>query len=508
MNGLYFLTFAVAFQGGIEFGWTQLPDNRVEYIIQLDEPAIQALKNGQALTSSIPDEVASAQRIRIQFGEGVLDKPILSRKPQAFPNVGSRGPGTPADQPPSLYGDARYNPRVQSGGLDPVAPASWSGQITTSDGNQTTVSNSTLNSARPTAFVTQERGTNGALTWSNSNRVIGNYDDQNRTADTRARINDANSTGASRSPAANPAIGSGQPTGASGNPANTYRNAPNSNLGNPATGSSTNYNGFNRNAATDNSRLNSGNALPGNPTRFESGAQPRTDLNMTPVRGNRDPSNWTSVDSNRPAPTGTGFQAPAGTSNGYPNPANPYPTGQAPAGYPGGNYAGNPQMPANTTASQFPNTQYPTGQYAAQPQPAAGNYFPSGQIPVSAPAGNSKVDSLEKRLEQWEADKLAEKHQKEIDELNRKHKEALEKLREEFLELKKEKKDDKGASTSPVVTSGDSGQKGSTNGIASVFLVISLGLNVFLVVQYLSVQNQFRDLSNDLRDTFMSNNYE
>ena len=39
-------------------------------------------------------------------------------------------------------------------------------------------------------------------------------------------------------------------------------------------------------------------------------------------------------------------------------------------------------------------------------------------------------------------------------------------------------------------------------------LVLSLGLNVFLVVQYLSVQNQFRDLSNDLRDSFMSNNYE
>ena len=59
----------------------------------------------------------------------------------------------------------------------------------------------------------------------------------------------------------------------------------------------------------------------------------------------------------------------------------------------------------------------------------------------------------------------------------------------------------------PVSNVGSASGSGNSTAI-TIFLLFSIGLNVFLVIQYLSVQNQFRDLSNDLRDSFMANNYE
>ena len=99
-------------------------------------------------------------------------------------------------------------------------------------------------------------------------------------------------------------------------------------------------------------------------------------------------------------------------------------------------------------------------------------------------------------------------HEQEIANLKAEQKAQLEKLTAQFKEFQQKKQETSTPAATVAANTSDESRSGSSSGIASVFLVISLGLNVFLVVQYLSVQNQFRDLSNDLRDTFMTNSYE
>lgn len=517
----------VAFQGGIEFGWTQLPDDRIEYIIQLDDEAIEALKNGQPLTSSIPPEVSRAARIRIQYGAGVVSKPILSRKPQAFnaprqfgsANSGNQGTSNLADRRPALQPN-ELNARFQDGGL--------ARQVTTVQGNQATVSNSTLSGARPTAFVTQETGTNRALHWSNSNRVIGNIDNQNRTADSRSgfagNTNTNNTAGAgtnSNLNNTNTGTGFGQGNGFSARPntpdrMNGQGNVGQGNIGqgnigqgNIGQGNIGQANNGQANNQANNGLTGAGQGATGqagsNFAGQGSGFNANTNLNpitnrMAPVQNRtQNTGGWNSV--NNPNRTNTAFPN-AGSTAG----SNGFNTGNV------NNGNVNPNTLTNHGGLQgnYPNAGLnPATQYALNGH-NGGFLQPGSSIPVSTPVSNSndaalqKVQELQKQLD-------ARDNEEKIAKIKADNDAKLEKANAMLNDLKKkiEKSESRKSETEAAVKpKKEESEKGSSSGIANVLLVISLGLNVFLVVQYLSVQNQFRDLSNDLRDTFMTNNYE
>ncbi|MFZ1936601.1 MAG: hypothetical protein WCB27_14320 [Thermoguttaceae bacterium] len=55
---------------GFQYGWELLPDGRMEYIIQLDPAAIEALRDGQTLRSDIPTAAGEIRAYRIVMGRG------------------------------------------------------------------------------------------------------------------------------------------------------------------------------------------------------------------------------------------------------------------------------------------------------------------------------------------------------------------------------------------------------------------------------------------------------
>ena len=75
MNGLI-LAFVVA-SGGIETTWEKNEEGEVVYVVQLDDQAISALKQGYSITSALPDEVSQLKSIRLQYGNRKLHKPAL-----------------------------------------------------------------------------------------------------------------------------------------------------------------------------------------------------------------------------------------------------------------------------------------------------------------------------------------------------------------------------------------------------------------------------------------------
>lgn len=171
--------------------------------------------------------------------------------------------------------------------------------------------------------------------------------------------------------------------------------------------------------------------------------------------------------------------------------------------------------PPNGTApatGPYPNNNYnPYGAPGTSGSPPVQPY-PYPTYPVTTPTQpNQDVAELTKQLEEMknqarekeQADKIAEmrlEQEKKIKE--------LEQRLEKNAEKQKEKTDDKPVTQLAGLVSDDKDSNGGNSVAITIFLLFSIGLNVFLVVQYLSVQNQFRDLSNDLRDSFMANNYE
>ena len=519
----------VAFQGGIEFGWTQLPDQRVEYIIQLDDRAVEALKNGQPLTSSIPPQVQQADRIRIQYGSDSLDKPVLARKPQAA--GGTFHP--PADLQNGSSGFRETADRIPRLQRNEVVSASrdgnrLSGQVEVNRGNETRVSNSSLHAVQPTTFVTQENGTNSALNWRDSNRVISNFDSQGRTADNRSAASANPAFGRSTTSVSQPANTATTPLGAPAVNTGAFKSTPiksgvpNTVAVNGSTQSPTtarNTNGFSL-----------GSGIPGNGVtaamegasaaglKAAAGVRP----GMAPVNSNTSrTTGWNSIQNpNRTGvPSNTAVQNTVQpTVNGFTNPAQ-NPALQNPtlqnnstllANLPN---AGARPNAYSTAAMGFPQNGQPgfaLPQHGVHPQQGIHPQHGAQSFPVNTTVPDVNDTSLRKQVDELQRQLLEEKHQKQLDELKQANEAKLKKVNDLVDELKKQMQDQANSGESAAVAPLSPGEssKGSSNGIASVFLVLSLGLNVFLVVQYLSVQNQFRDLSNDLRDSFMSNNYE
>jgi hypothetical protein len=487
----------VADGGGLEYGWTQLPDGRVEYIIQLDDKAIEALKNGQPLTSSLPPEVRTADRIRIQYGTGEVAKPVLLRKPQGF------NPYPPANSTLQGYGGDPSNNSVRSTSVADSVPylplnnIRPTGSIETTSGNQKVVSNSSLSAVRQTSYIAPQQG--------QGDRELQNYDEFNGTR-----------VGESRGVNPNPNYG------AVGSTTDVGGTNPNYALNPPVVPANTGVGTGNNGASSYQPGSLAGVPDIGNPNPSNGmAAVPRRDMRSATAR------NWTGVNtgqgsvfppSNGIYPPSSGTYPPSnGTGAGDPN------YGAGNSGFPNaGQGTGNPNyQPPNPNYGQPGGTYNPT--IPAQPVSGQGPYpYPPNYVATPVPS-NPNVDSLTKQIEELQ-NQAKEKDQRDLiaklEEAAKKDKEENQKLLQAMQKQLDDKSKNQGNQTredrvTPVVNNGVTpvsnvgSASGSGNSTAiTIFLLFSIGLNVFLVIQYLSVQNQFRDLSNDLRDSFMANNYE
>src|SRR4051812_45635542 len=64
--------FIVAAAIGVDFGWQQTDDGELEYIIQISPEQIEALKEGEDISSFIPPAAAKVTCFKVQVGTGRL----------------------------------------------------------------------------------------------------------------------------------------------------------------------------------------------------------------------------------------------------------------------------------------------------------------------------------------------------------------------------------------------------------------------------------------------------
>ena len=92
MNALL-ISIAVATLG-IDYGWQRLPEGGMQYIIQLNPQALEALRAGQPIESDIPAGAGEVRSYRIIVGRGAL--------PHDLPPPHLAIPETTAAQRPAL----------------------------------------------------------------------------------------------------------------------------------------------------------------------------------------------------------------------------------------------------------------------------------------------------------------------------------------------------------------------------------------------------------------------
>ena len=72
MDGSILLTLVAVI--GIDYGWQAQDDGSLEYIIQIEPTAVQAMQDGEVLVSEILPEVYGVRKFRIQVGDGELPR--------------------------------------------------------------------------------------------------------------------------------------------------------------------------------------------------------------------------------------------------------------------------------------------------------------------------------------------------------------------------------------------------------------------------------------------------
>ncbi len=70
---------------GFQVGWERLPGGGMEYTIQLDSAAIDALRDGRTLRSDIPAAAGEIRAYRIMMGGGALKRETPPPKPTPPP---------------------------------------------------------------------------------------------------------------------------------------------------------------------------------------------------------------------------------------------------------------------------------------------------------------------------------------------------------------------------------------------------------------------------------------
>lgn len=74
---------------GVDFGYQQLPDGRLEYIIQIEPDLVASLQAGEEITSEIPAELRGVRRFKIRVGNDLL--PRHGRPSNAERNAAEQG---------------------------------------------------------------------------------------------------------------------------------------------------------------------------------------------------------------------------------------------------------------------------------------------------------------------------------------------------------------------------------------------------------------------------------
>jgi hypothetical protein len=93
---------------GVETGWQPVDDGALEYIIQIEPSLLDALRDGQPITSEIPAELKGVRRYKIVVGKAQLPRTDLPAPPGSTPAgptaLAQGSPGTPPPPAASLPG--------------------------------------------------------------------------------------------------------------------------------------------------------------------------------------------------------------------------------------------------------------------------------------------------------------------------------------------------------------------------------------------------------------------
>jgi hypothetical protein len=124
---------------GIEEGWRRTDDGQIEYVVQLDPAAVEALRDGLSVRSDIPPQVQGVRRVRIFLGEGPLPrvampKPELSAPEPPRENASIDPPNTLRPPPdgarfvePATHESSPEEPRAPERNTDPYDDGRYAG---------------------------------------------------------------------------------------------------------------------------------------------------------------------------------------------------------------------------------------------------------------------------------------------------------------------------------------------------------------------------------------------
>jgi hypothetical protein len=106
---------------GIEYGWNPGPDGQLEYVIQLEPQALDALRSGKEISSDIHPDVRSVRRFVLKVGEGPV--PRIAIAPEALEEDSESEDGqasVPQTQQPRAGTKAGRNDRNATEGQRPA----------------------------------------------------------------------------------------------------------------------------------------------------------------------------------------------------------------------------------------------------------------------------------------------------------------------------------------------------------------------------------------------------
>ncbi|MCE9606947.1 MAG: hypothetical protein K8U03_18845 [Planctomycetia bacterium] len=96
---------------GVDFGWERQPDNSIEYIVQIEPEAVESMKTGTELISSLPPALRNIRDYRIRVGRDRLPNqniipPEINSNPAVGSNrstIGNAPMNAPNNYPASTY---------------------------------------------------------------------------------------------------------------------------------------------------------------------------------------------------------------------------------------------------------------------------------------------------------------------------------------------------------------------------------------------------------------------
>jgi hypothetical protein len=111
---------------GVETGWQPVDDGALEYIIQIEPSLLDALRDGQPITSEIPAELKGVRRYKIVVGKAQLPRTDLPAPPGSTPAgptaLAQGSPGTPPPPAASLPGGSLPSGSLPGGSSPAVTP--------------------------------------------------------------------------------------------------------------------------------------------------------------------------------------------------------------------------------------------------------------------------------------------------------------------------------------------------------------------------------------------------